>query len=87
MRQGEPGTEIYLVLDGVVRVEHDGEWLAEYGPGALLGERAHLEDGIRTSTLTAVTACRVAAVAAAQFDRSALEELAGGHRRESIGQA
>jgi hypothetical protein len=87
MRQGEPGTDIYLVLDGVVRVEHDGEWLAEYGPGALLGERAHLEDGLRTSTLTAVTACRVAAGAAGQFDRSALEELAGGHRRESIGQA
>ena len=27
--QGDRGSEIYLVLDGVVRVEHDGEWLAE----------------------------------------------------------
>jgi hypothetical protein len=87
VRQGEPGNEIYLVLDGVIRVEHDSEWLAEYGPGALLGERAHLEGGARTSTLTAVTACRVAAVPAAQFDRESLEELAGGHRRESLGQA
>jgi CRP-like cAMP-binding protein len=49
VRQGEPGTDIYLVLDGVVRVERDGEWLAEYGPGALLGERALLEGGTRTS--------------------------------------
>ena len=87
VRQGEPGNDIFLVLDGVIRVERDGEWLAEYGPGALLGERAHLESGVRTSTLTAVTACRVAAVPAAQFDREALEELAGGHRRESAGQA
>jgi hypothetical protein len=87
VRQGEPGADIYLLLDGVVRVERDGEWLAEYGPGALLGERAHLEEGVRTSTLTAVTACRVASVAAAQLDRAALEELAGGHRREVIGQA
>ena len=87
VRQGEPGNDIYLVLDGVIRVERDGEWLAEYGPGALLGERAHLEEGVRTSTLTAVTACRVAAVPAAQFEREALEELAGGHRREAFGQA
>ena len=82
VRQGEPGTDVYLVLDGVVRVEREGEWLAEYGPGALLGERAHLEGGTRTSTLVAVTACRVASVDASQFDRSALMELSGGHRRE-----
>jgi hypothetical protein len=87
VRQGEPGNEIYLVLDGVIRVERDGEWLAEYGPGALLGERAHLESGVRTSSLTAVTPCRIASVPAAQFERQALEELAGGHRRESVGQA
>jgi hypothetical protein len=82
VRQGDPGTEIYLVLDGVVRVDRDGEELAEYGPGAMLGERAHLEGGIRTSSLVAVTVCRVASVPAAQFDHEALTELATGHRRE-----
>ena len=85
VRQGEPGTDVYLVLDGVIRVEREGEWLAEYGPGAMLGERAHLEGGTRTSTLVAVTACRVASVDATQFDRSALMELSGGHRREDAG--
>ena len=65
-----------------MRVERDGEQLAEYGPGAMLGERAHLEGGIRTASLIAVTDCRVAAVDAGQFDRSSLEELSGGHRRE-----
>jgi Cyclic nucleotide-binding domain len=85
VRQGEPGTDIYLVLDGVVRVERDGEWLAEYGPGALLGERALLEGGTRTSTLVAVTPCRMASVDASQLDRSALVELSGGHRREDAG--
>ena len=84
VRQGEPGTDVYLVLDGVVRVERDGERLADYGPGALLGERARLEGGARTSTLTAVTACRVASADASQFDRAALEELAVGHRRETV---
>jgi hypothetical protein len=80
--QGEPGSDVYLVLDGVIRVDRDGEQLAEYGPGAMLGERAHLEGGIRTSTLQAVTACRVAAVRASQLDADALMELAVGHRRE-----
>jgi hypothetical protein len=81
-RQGSQGTDVYLVLDGVIRVERDGELLAEYGPGALLGERAYLEGGIRTSSLVTVTACRLAAVDATRLDRSALQELSGGHRRE-----
>jgi hypothetical protein len=87
VRQGEPGDDVYLLLDGVIRVERDGNRLAEYGPGAMLGERAQLEGGIRTSTLTAVTSCRVAAVHAGQFDPSALAELAAGHRREHTGLA
>jgi CRP-like cAMP-binding protein len=66
----------------VIRVHRDGAELAEYGPGALLGERAHLEAGVRTSTLVAATACRIAAVEATQFDAGALAELAVGHRRE-----
>jgi CRP-like cAMP-binding protein len=47
-----------------------------------LGERAHLEEGARTSTLAAVTACRVAVVEADQLERSDLQELSEGHRRE-----
>jgi hypothetical protein len=82
VRQGEPGSDLFLVLDGVIRVDRDGAELAEYGPGAVLGERAHLETGVRTSTLVAVTACRVAAVPASQFDTDALTELSTGHRRE-----
>ena len=82
VRQGDFGQDIYLVLDGVIRVERDGTRLAEYGPGAMLGERAALEGGTRTSTLVAVTRCRVASVPAVQLDLSDLAELATGHRRE-----
>ena len=85
VRQGENGSDVYLVLDGVLRVEVDGERMAEYGPGALLGERAHLEGGTRTSSLVAVTECRVASVPAESLDREALEELSTGHRREDLG--
>jgi CRP-like cAMP-binding protein len=83
--QGDEGDEVFLVLDGVLGVEVDGERLAEYGPGAILGERAALEGGRRTSTLVAVTRCKVASVHADQLDRSKLEELSEGHRREAAG--
>jgi Cyclic nucleotide-binding domain len=81
VRQGETGSEVFLLLDGVLRVEENGTRLAEYGPGAMLGERAHLEGGERTSTLVAVTPCRVASVEASELDRGALQELSKGHRR------
>ncbi|HTU38295.1 MAG TPA: cyclic nucleotide-binding domain-containing protein [Acidimicrobiales bacterium] len=80
--EGKPGTEVLLILDGIVRVERGGERLAEYGPGALLGERAHLEGGIRTSSNVAVTPCRVALFDAELIDHAELEELSAGHRRE-----
>jgi CRP-like cAMP-binding protein len=83
--QGDEGDEVFLVLDGVLGVEVDGERLAEYGPGAVLGERAVLEGGTRTSTLVAVTRCKVASVHGDQLDRSKLEELSEGHRREDAG--
>lgn len=80
--QGAPGTELYLLLDGVVHVLVDGETIAEVGPGAILGERSLLEGGLRTATLRAQTKCRVAVAAANQVDRAALLELSTGHHRE-----
>jgi hypothetical protein len=82
VQQGDAGTDLFLVLDGVLSVQVDGEPLAELGPGAILGERAVLEGGVRTASLVASTACRVAVARADQVDRAALEELAQGHRRE-----
>ncbi len=58
--QGAAGDELYVLLDGVMRVEVDGRALADIGPGALLGERAARSDIRRTATLRAVTGCTVA---------------------------
>ncbi len=81
-RQGEPGDELYLVLDGMFSVDVDGEVVAEIGPGAIVGERAVLEGGNRTSTVTASTPARVAAIPLDALDPEALVEVAAGHRRE-----
>jgi hypothetical protein len=80
--QGAEGNELYLLLDGVVDVEVDGEPVAEIGPGALLGERALLEGGKRTATVRAKTKARVAVVPADSIEESALPQLAASHRRE-----
>ena len=80
--QGTAGHELFLVLDGVVRVEVDGERIAEYGPGSLHGERAVLEGGLRTSTIRSVTACKLAVVPGSDLDTEALGQLSKGHRRE-----
>jgi hypothetical protein len=80
VEQGEGGDEIFLVLDGVLAAEVDGETVAELGPGAVLGERAIIEDGTRTATLRAITPAKVVSISADQLDRAALEDLALGRR-------
>lgn len=82
VEQGQAGAELYLLLDGVMAVEVDGEVLAELGPGAVVGERALLEGGLRTATLRAVTPCRVAMATADDIEPAVLAELREGHRRE-----
>ena len=80
--QGEPADQVFLLLDGVLRVDVDGKALADIGPGSVLGERAGLEAGRRTASLTPVTRCTVAAISSGFVDTQALEQLAQTHHRE-----
>lgn len=82
IEQGQPGGSIYLILDGMLRVAVDGTEVAELGPGAIVGERAVLEGGTATATVTAFTPVRAARIAADDLDRGALAEVSAGHRRE-----
>jgi hypothetical protein len=81
--QGEAATDVFLILDGMFVVEVDGREVAEIGPGAVVGERAALEGGIRTATLRATTRARVAETAPEVLDASELGALAATHRREA----
>ncbi len=80
--QGAPARELYLLLDGLLRVEVDGAPVADIGPGAILGERAALEDGRRTATLRAISRCTVAATDPRAVDGDLLMQVAGGHHQE-----
>jgi hypothetical protein len=85
VREGDPGEEMYLLLDGVLSVDVGGRLVAHLGPGVVVGERALLEQGRRTSTLKTVTPVRVAVVRADQVEPELLSELATHHRREEAG--
>jgi hypothetical protein len=76
VRQGDAGSEVFLILDGVFVVEVDDNEVAEIGPGAVVGELASLRDGKRTATLWARTAARVASVPPEALDAEALGSLA-----------
>jgi Cyclic nucleotide-binding domain len=86
VRQGDPGDELFLLLDGMLRVDVDDTAVAEVGPGAVLGERALLESASRTASLTAVTACTVAVADRTRVETDALQRLAESHRREEAGE-
>jgi cyclic nucleotide-binding protein len=78
--QGEAASDVYVVMDGLFAVEIDGDGVAEIGPGAVVGERAVLEGGVRTATLRATTRARVAAIAPDQLNPETLESLAATRR-------
>jgi hypothetical protein len=81
VEQGAEDDDVFLLLDGVLEVEVDGETVAEVGPGAFVGERAALEGGARTATLRAVTPCRVVVVESERLSKGKLTELADSRRK------
>ena len=81
-RQEEEGMSIAVILDGDFEVRVDDRVVGHVGPGTVVGERAPLEGGRRTSSLCATTDCRVAEVPSDTFSPEVLGELALGHHRE-----
>jgi len=82
VEQGAEGDDLYLLLDGVLGVEVDGEEVAEMGPGTMLGERASLEGGLRSATLRGRTPCRVVVIPAEIVGDRELAKLAADRHRE-----
>jgi CRP/FNR family transcriptional regulator, cyclic AMP receptor protein len=53
MREGKPGSEFFVIVDGYAAVTKDGARLAELGAGDWVGEIALLSDVPRTATVVA----------------------------------
>jgi CRP-like cAMP-binding protein len=57
-RQGQSGSEFFVIIEGEVAVTKDGNEVRRQGPGEFFGEIALIEDRPRTATVTAVTPLR-----------------------------
>jgi CRP/FNR family cyclic AMP-dependent transcriptional regulator len=66
-REGEPGREFYVILDGKANVEIGGNQVATLGPGDFFGEMALLDQGPRVATVKASSAMEVAVLDPREF--------------------
>jgi CRP-like cAMP-binding protein len=67
MRQGEFGSEMFVVVSGSIRIDQNGEMINELGAGDWLGEMALLSEGRRTATATVTEPTRAFVVAHREF--------------------
>jgi CRP-like cAMP-binding protein len=58
MREGRPGREFFVLIDGTVEVTRKGKKISELGGGDWFGEIALLTKVPRTATVTATSAVR-----------------------------
>ena len=68
-RQGQTGYEFWVIDEGTIRIEHEGELKAVLGPGDVLGELAILGDGLRKAAAVADTDVRIFSMFGTHFAR------------------
>ncbi|MBI2395671.1 MAG: cyclic nucleotide-binding domain-containing protein [Deltaproteobacteria bacterium] len=62
VRQGDPGQEIFIIVDGQVGVERDGVQIAELVSGGHFGEMSLVDDAPRSASVRALTRTDVLAI-------------------------
>ena len=67
IREGDKGDELFIVLDGHVRVTRGEAVLNDLGPGEHVGEMALIRSVPRSATVTAVGAAELIAIRRADF--------------------
>jgi CRP-like cAMP-binding protein len=67
VHEGELPYEFFLIVDGQVRIERDGQQLSVLGAGDFLGEIALLDGGRRTATATTLTPVRLLVLGTREF--------------------
>jgi CRP-like cAMP-binding protein len=66
-RQGDPGTELFLLLDGEVDISRDGRHLVTLQPEAMFGEMAMLDEPERSASAAARSDTELLVISRAAF--------------------
>ena len=66
-RAYDMGSEMYVVLEGRVRISIEDKVMEELGPGEPFGEMALIDQAPRTATATAITRCKLAVIPERRF--------------------
>jgi CRP/FNR family cyclic AMP-dependent transcriptional regulator len=74
IREGRPGREFFVLIDGTAVVTKQGKKIADLGPGDWLGEIALITDSPRTATVTATSPVDVLVITDRRF-RSVVETM------------
>jgi CRP/FNR family cyclic AMP-dependent transcriptional regulator len=83
-KQGEPGLEAFIIVEGEASANRNDRMIAHLGPGALVGELALLDGDRRTATVVADTDLRLLVLSQREF--SSLLGAAPSVGRKIIGQ-
>jgi len=67
-REGEPGKEMYILLQGTAEISVGGDVVEMATPGALLGEMALVDSSARSATVITRSDCKFVAIDGKQFD-------------------
>ena len=67
-QEGEPGKDMYVLLQGTAQVSIGGDTVELAKEGTLLGEMALVDASARSATVITVSACRFVLVDTRQFD-------------------
>ena len=59
VKEGGFSNHFYAIVDGTVKVEREGQHLADLGPGDVFGEQGLLEKQERSATVTATSEVRL----------------------------
>ena len=66
-REGAPGSEFFVILDGSVRIDVNGDTVRTMEAGDFLGEIALVDDGPRTATAVTTTPAKLLVLGRREF--------------------
>lgn len=84
--QGDEADRFFVLVDGAVQVERDGQVLATLGPGAFFGESALLVKGRRSATVTTVAQSSLWSISYEAFDAAVSHHLLADDERRAEAQ-